>query len=179
MTSTTLCAVPYEVTDIDGQVIFEERSGFAGTHCRFAFEWCRYGWYLVDYDSGTGQVYAPHMAAAIEWIKNNYTVTYTEGRGVATPNVKGGQLMSNRGGLYMDGSGNTLHGDGRGVDAPAQPDKPADAVSQQIEEFVRHIDTRVNPARRAKGLREISEDEARECAGILADFLRKWERGSS
>lgn len=82
----SLCAVPYDVADIDGQVIFEERSGFFGSYCRFAFEWCGQGWYLVDFESWTGRVYAPHMAAAIKWIEVNYTVTYTEGRGVVAPN---------------------------------------------------------------------------------------------
>lgn len=43
------------------------------------------------------------------------------------------------------------------------------------DEVVRYIDREVNPARRANGLDEIREHEARECFRIIVDFLRKWE----
>lgn len=47
------------------------------------------------------------------------------------------------------------------------------------DEFMRYIDREVNPARRANGLEEIREHEARECFRIIVDFLRKWESHTS
>lgn len=55
--SISLCAVPYVVTEQDGQVIFEERSGFYGLHSRFGFEWMGCGWYLVDTEDTFGRVF--------------------------------------------------------------------------------------------------------------------------
>lgn len=47
------------------------------------------------------------------------------------------------------------------------------------DEYMRYIDREVNPARRANGLEEIREHEARECFRIIVDFLRKWESSTS
>lgn len=83
---SSLCAVPYEITDQDGQVIFEERSGFAGTHSRFALEWMGSGWYLVDFDDWAGRVFAPHITAALEWVEANYAIKWNDGVGTVTLN---------------------------------------------------------------------------------------------
>jgi hypothetical protein len=85
---TALCAVPYEITEQDGQVIFEERAGFYGTHSRFTLEWTGCGWYLVDFDDWRGQIFAPHIVAALKWVKANYTITYNNGVGTASLNPK-------------------------------------------------------------------------------------------
>ncbi len=81
----TLCAVPYDVTDQDGQVIFEERSGFPGTYCRFSLEWKGCGWYLVDFDDWRGCVFVPHITAALEWVEFNYAKEWKDG--TATVNL--------------------------------------------------------------------------------------------
>ena len=83
---TTLCAVSYEVTEQDGQVIFEERSGFSGTHCRFALEWKGCGWHLVDFDTWSGHVFAPHLSAALDWVEANYTKEWKDGTAVVKLN---------------------------------------------------------------------------------------------
>lgn len=85
---TSLCAVPYEVTEQDGQVIFEERSGFAGTHCRFTLEWKGCGWYLVDFDDWAGRVFAPHIAAALEWVEANYAKEWHNGTATVKLNTQ-------------------------------------------------------------------------------------------
>lgn len=84
---TSLCAVPYDVTEQDGQVIFEERSGFAGTHCRFTLEWKGCGWYLVDFDDWAGRVFAPHIAAALEWVEANYAKEWKDGTATVKLNI--------------------------------------------------------------------------------------------
>lgn len=83
---TSLCAVSYEVTDQDGQVIFEQRSGFYGTHTCFTLEWTGCGWYLVDFDDWRGQVFVPHIVAALEWVNANYTIAWNNGVGTASLN---------------------------------------------------------------------------------------------
>lgn len=79
--SITLCGVPYQVTLIDGQVIFLNRSGFAFTHSQFTFEWCGTGWYLVDTESSAERVYVPHIVAAFQWCRWHFPVTYVGGKG--------------------------------------------------------------------------------------------------
>lgn len=79
-----LCGVPYLVTEIDGQVIFEEQSGFAGTFSRFTFEWKGCGWYLVDFEDWCGKIYAAHLVAAVQWIWEHYDVTYHDGIGTVS-----------------------------------------------------------------------------------------------
>ena len=81
MTAITLCAVPYEVTDADGQVIFDEKSGFAHCYCRFTFEWTGCGWYLVDTDDSHGRTFVPHIIAAYEWVEANYAIAWDNGVG--------------------------------------------------------------------------------------------------
>lgn len=80
----TLCAVPYHVTVQDGQVIFEERSGFWGLHSRFALEWKGCGWYLVGYEDSYDSIYVPHLVAASKWVEDNFHIEWTDGTGVAT-----------------------------------------------------------------------------------------------
>ncbi len=79
----SLCAVPYEVTFQDGQVIFEEKSGFP-TFSRFAFEWTGCGWYLVDHESTFDKLFIPHIVAAYEWTKDNFAIKWNNGVGIAT-----------------------------------------------------------------------------------------------
>lgn len=83
----SLCGVPYIVTEQDGQVIFEDRSGFYGLQSRFAFEWKGCGWYLVGYEDTFDKVYVPHIVAALKWVEDNYTITWTDGVGAAKPNA--------------------------------------------------------------------------------------------
>lgn len=68
-------------------MIFEERSGFPGTHCRFTLEWTGCGWYLVDFDDWRGQVFVPHIVASLEWVKANYAVKWNDGVGVVSLNT--------------------------------------------------------------------------------------------
>lgn len=79
----TLNAVPYRVTEVDGQVIFEEASGFAGLFSRFVFEWRGQGWYLVGAESTFGHVFLPHIVSAAKWVAHNYIATFSEGRGLS------------------------------------------------------------------------------------------------
>ncbi len=82
-TKATLCAVPYEITAQDGQVIFEEKSGFPG-HSQFTLEWTGCGWYLVDFDTRAEHVFVPHIVAASEWVKENFVIDWNDGVGVVT-----------------------------------------------------------------------------------------------
>lgn len=82
----SLCAVPYEVTEQDGQVIFEERSGFSGCHCRFTLEWKGCGWYFVDFEARWHRVFAHHIAAALEWVEANYAEQWRAGTATVTLN---------------------------------------------------------------------------------------------
>lgn len=77
----SLCAVPYDVTDADGQVIFEDRSGFFGLEGRFTFEWKGCGWYLVDFEDSFEKIFVPHIVAALEWVNANYPVEWIDGVG--------------------------------------------------------------------------------------------------
>ena len=67
----------------DGQVIFSANGGIYGVVTRFAFEFKGTGWYLVDFTSSFGHIYAPHLTAAIEWLDANYRIHYNDGVGVA------------------------------------------------------------------------------------------------
>ena len=79
MTKISLCAVPYEVTDIDGQVIFKNVSGFGPSS--FTFEWTGCGWYLVDTNDWSGSIFLPHIVAAYEWVTANYHIAWNDGVG--------------------------------------------------------------------------------------------------
>lgn len=83
----SLCAVPYVVTEQDGQVIFEDQSGFYGLHSRFAFEWKGCGWYLVGYDDSFDRVYVPHIVVALKWVEANYTIEWRDGVGTLSQNT--------------------------------------------------------------------------------------------
>jgi hypothetical protein len=85
----TLNAVPYRVTEVDGQVIFEENSGFFGLFSRFVFEWRGQGWYLVGAESTFGHVFLPHIVSAAKWVAHNYIATFSEGKGVVRRRVSG------------------------------------------------------------------------------------------
>lgn len=54
MTNTrkvTVCAVPYEMTIVEGGVLFSNKSGFSGTHGRYMFEYKSSLWYLTELTS--------------------------------------------------------------------------------------------------------------------------------
>lgn len=84
---TSLCAVPFDITEQDGQVIFENKSGFHGCFGRFAFEWKGCGWYFVGFEDTFDRVYAPHIVAAFQWIEENYTITWNDGVGTVSRNL--------------------------------------------------------------------------------------------
>lgn len=74
-----LCCVPYLVTETDGQVIFEEKSGFAYTFGSFTLEWFGCGWYLVDFESSSDGIFVAHIAAALKRVEENYTYKFDNG----------------------------------------------------------------------------------------------------
>ena len=76
-----LAGIQYKITDIDGQIIFEESSGFYGTYNRFTIEWRGCGWYLVDFESWKGNIFVAHIIAAQKWIDKNYDIEYDDGVG--------------------------------------------------------------------------------------------------
>lgn len=80
-----LCAIQYEVTRVDGQVIFEEKPTFYGTHSQFTLEWKGVGWYLVDTDTSWERIYLPHLVAASAWVEDNHIVAWKDGVGTVTP----------------------------------------------------------------------------------------------
>jgi hypothetical protein len=45
-----------------------------------------------------------------------------------------------------------------------------------LDEFVRYVVDKVNPARREAGLIELREKECEECFRILYEFWKNWER---
>jgi hypothetical protein len=79
----TLCAVPYQVTEIDKQVIFLDKSGFAFCHSQFTLEWKGCGWYLVEMESSGDRIYIPHIVAAYNWCKAHYRLDYANGTATA------------------------------------------------------------------------------------------------
>lgn len=79
LTQTNLRGVPYQVDLVDGQVIFEDKSGFWGTHCRFAYEWKGVGWYLVGAEDWVGKVYVPHLVAAYEFVEKHFHKEWNDG----------------------------------------------------------------------------------------------------
>jgi hypothetical protein len=79
--SITLCGVPHIVTDHDGQTIFENDSGFWGCYDRFTFQWNGVGWDMVDFDTSSGRLYAPHIRAALEWVERWYEIEWNDGTG--------------------------------------------------------------------------------------------------
>lgn len=83
--SITLCGVPHIVTDHDGQVIFENDSGVWGCYDRFAFQWNGVGWDMVDFDTSSGRLYAPHIRAALEWVERWYEIEWNDGKGTVRP----------------------------------------------------------------------------------------------
>ncbi len=75
-----LCAVPYKMTELDGQVIFLNRSGFAFCHSQFTFEWNGVGWDLVDTEGEPkAGIYVPHIVAAYKWVNQHYKREYDNG----------------------------------------------------------------------------------------------------
>jgi len=77
-----LNAIQYRVTEMDGQVIFDEVGGIFGAKAQFCFEWTGCGWYLVDFDTTGHGIYASHLVSAINWLNQNYSVCYNDGVGV-------------------------------------------------------------------------------------------------
>lgn len=78
-----LNCVSYRVTEIDGQVIFEEIGGMWGVENRLCFEWIGTGWYLIDFEHSFNRVYVPHLVSAAKWLEQNYSVSYNNGTGTA------------------------------------------------------------------------------------------------
>ncbi len=79
-----LCGVPYMVTEQDGQVIFEEQSGFHGCYTRLAFEWKSFGWYMLPFEARFEHIYAPHIVEAVKWLDENFTITWNKGTGTVS-----------------------------------------------------------------------------------------------
>lgn len=77
----TLNGIMYRVTEIDGQVIFDEVGGIFGVKTMFCFEWTGAGWYLVDFEATYHGVCARHLVSAVEWLEKNYTICYNDGVG--------------------------------------------------------------------------------------------------
>ncbi len=78
-----LCAIQYQITEIDNQVIFEERSGFYGCRSSFTLEWRSCGWFLIAVEASFDTAYLPHIVAASRWLDANYEITYDNGKGTA------------------------------------------------------------------------------------------------
>jgi hypothetical protein len=76
-----LNGILYRATEIDGQVIFEEVGGMWGVENRFCFEWMGTGWYLVDFEHSFSRIYASHLVSAVEWLEQNYNISYNNGTG--------------------------------------------------------------------------------------------------
>jgi len=79
----SLCAVPYLVTEQDGQIIFDQNVGFFGCHTQFTFEWKGSGWYMVNFDDSFERIFVPHIVRALQWVEENYEIAWTNGTGVA------------------------------------------------------------------------------------------------
>ena len=77
--TTTLCAVPYRVTEHDNQIMFKDDSGFCGYESVFSMEWRGTGWYLIDTENTFAKIYVPHIVAAYEWLEKNYIKHYYDG----------------------------------------------------------------------------------------------------
>lgn len=75
----TLCAVPFKVTEQDGQVIFRDNSGFAFCHAQFTLQWNGYGWDMVDMESSRARIFVAHIAAAYKWVQQHYLPHYVNG----------------------------------------------------------------------------------------------------
>lgn len=84
----TLSGIGYRMTEIDGQLIFEEMGGICGVTNRFTLEWKGCGWYLVDFEHSFGRVRLSHLNAAAKWVEENFTIEYHNGVGTVTLNDK-------------------------------------------------------------------------------------------
>lgn len=76
-----LGGVPYVVTEQDGQVIFEEQSGFYGVNSRFGMEWRGQDWYLIDIDYNMSGIFLQHIVRASKWLEDHYAITMHDGVG--------------------------------------------------------------------------------------------------
>jgi len=56
-----VCAVPYEMSIVDGGVLFSDKSGFWGLSGRFMFQYISDLWYLVDWHTTFGKVATAHL----------------------------------------------------------------------------------------------------------------------
>ncbi len=81
-----MSGIGYRMTEIDGQLIFEEVGGIYGVTNRFTLEWLGTGWYLVDFEHSFGHVRLSHISAAEKWVRENYTTEYKDGTGTVKLN---------------------------------------------------------------------------------------------
>lgn len=73
-----VCAVPYEMSVVEGGVLFSNKSGFYGFTGRFMWEYKSHLWYLVATETTFGRVAACHLTRMHELLCKHVGKDHTE-----------------------------------------------------------------------------------------------------
>ena len=83
--SVIVCGVPYEISIIDGGVLFSDKSGFYGVSARTMFEYRSGLWYIIDVKRTFDSIALCHLVKMskllIKHIGDNHEVTTPIGFG--------------------------------------------------------------------------------------------------
>ena len=69
MRKVTVCAVPYEMSIIEGGVLFSNKSGFYGVSARYTFAVRNHLWYLEDRQETFPRTALCHLVKMSELLK--------------------------------------------------------------------------------------------------------------
>ncbi len=77
----TVCAVPYDMSIVEGGVLFSNKSGFSGSHGRYMFEYRANLWYLTESTSTWKATAVCHIVKMHKLLALHIGPDFTEGNG--------------------------------------------------------------------------------------------------